>query len=767
MASVFDNYEIAQSRLVRPYQGSALGELRELGSEMQRRYDTAQLNMDNTEMIRRQVRTDPKSQGLLNESLQRVGSQLQGMSARPDKENLVRSSAILARDFGMEAREFMDNAQRIQQFNEEVDKNANLDGQTKDKLKNLEYALYQGMRRDPATGQLTNKFTPRFTPAKSIDSAEVVNKIIQGIQADKRGNVTRDIQGNYYVERGGSTERVTEEEVARIANNIINTDPEIQAYMRFQGQLAGAETSLNIDRLDQISNPELRDRVAEVARTRFVSPKEAVNAMAATSRARQIQEGIIEAAVGKAAFTRTESSNKIMGETEEAGRAAADMKEQFRMTFAAPASAIENELKGKTVSDLGSDIDSPTSDVNTQIQNAQAMLARTLGKDANGNYIYTQAERDAAKLNVQLANAAKAQRVAIRDKALDRAAQGLNYDNYQDYVNRGYSQFVNKEVRDRIGNQQVQLSNGTELSSDQLKQAIIQGRIHSVSAPTGSMVSTSFGMMPARGGGISDYRVTLPDGQEVTVDRRDFNKMHGLMTNVGKDPVGKELFKKANQVLKDSKDLAVGGTQTSLRKDEKETVQTQLSASPQSFKIIDLSTGKEVLDNDDLPKENLEVTGIDNSLTAGGTTTFYGRGTRTKDKDATVRNYALIPLPGSDAANAIGGRFKQEGIGLAKRDPETARRRFMAGEALTSGIWGAQLKNATTYQSFPLTNDFGTAIGSVVADPNRVNGQMTYYLIDRNGNESKRSFTNPEAAAAAIRSIIDDSNDKEAQSKPQ
>lgn len=762
MASIYDSYQIAQSQKARPYIGSTLPELRDLGNEMQRRYDTTTNNLDTMEMIRRQVIADPKSRTALEETLGSVNQSLQQYASRPDKENLVRPTTIMARDFASDAQVFMNNAKALQDYQEEIDKRTDVDRDTKEATKALAMMEYQGIKRDPATGKLLNRFTGAYTPPKSIDVPGLINKIGEGIKADAGGANVRQVSGDYYVEQGGEWKKVDGARVKKITEDIMAIDPEVRSYLNYQ-QMLSTKQDLYTNRItdiNSIQDPRLQKAVQSLMDTGLTA-RQAHAQLRGQAEVGNIVNKLTQATIGKFAFHEASTSNKIMGKTEDATERD---KEPLRFMVNAPSNMSTGELRGMNSSDLESRMKTTDQTIASQTEQLRNLI-RT-GAPAS----------DVAQASAQL-KSLQDQRTAassVLDNTRNEAAKQLGYKDYAEFQSKGMMEKVgskvdkletdargnvmglNAQVYDAQGNR----VSGAGLTKAQLKKALLdnQGEIVEYS-PSSSLTPEQ--------GNTDHWNIPLPGGGSVKLPLGSgFNKLNDLRGSVREAKV--EFEKKTNQLFKDSKNLNYTTHQINLVKDkETEDIQRLYAGDPNAFTVYDRK-GEKIVKQDDLP-QGINITSVNVVKNGNGSVSLqaYTEDPKTKEREY----YTVVPNTGNNIGSVLGARILKD----AKHMTSPADREDLTKAAVNmmGNDWDGILANQTEInQDMPIRNSFGSTLGYIRKERSQANPKtIVYRLYNANGQPAMRPGANGMlsdistseigAAANMVRGIIQNADQQQ------
>jgi len=243
--SLYDQYNLAESTAIPRYQGSAIPELEQVAGQAQQRYETAQNYMDATEQAMAQTQASTYDQQELQRLNEEKKSRLQDFAKRGDLENLWRDTMLEARDYANKSKYFTDNISRIQGWQGKIDKMVE-DGHLNPEDAKAFVAAgldgYKGLQPD-GTGKYTNQFTG---PAamRDVDIPKKLNEMLANAHPEVRGGeVKKDING-WYITNGTETKRLPMQEVMKIVNAGIDSDPEIMPWIRQQGKLAGYKAGI-------------------------------------------------------------------------------------------------------------------------------------------------------------------------------------------------------------------------------------------------------------------------------------------------------------------------------------------------------------------------------------------------------------------------------------------------------------------------------------------------------------------------------------------
>ena len=130
----YSNYNAVNSRTIRPYKGIPLPELMKVSEEMQRRYDVAQDQQDYVSRFLSSLDAMPEDKPELNKLREQFKGKLQTISARPDAENTLRETALLARDLPQAYAPFANKLKQYKEYEKSVMENGKLLPQTKEEI---------------------------------------------------------------------------------------------------------------------------------------------------------------------------------------------------------------------------------------------------------------------------------------------------------------------------------------------------------------------------------------------------------------------------------------------------------------------------------------------------------------------------------------------------------------------------------------------------------------------------------------------------------
>lgn len=245
MPALYDQYQLENSRLTRPFQGSTLNELIKVSDVFQQRYDATGAYVDALEDMTRNAKSLEQDKKLLQERTKEYKGLISEWSKRKDLENLTRDAARAAKQFGSEYGNFASNLKAASEYSENLDKlreSGKISKQRADALKEASMGLYSGMEYDKATGKYNNPFKG-IDAAPEIDDAEWVRKVASDIAETQGTFTTERPAGDYFIKSGSGYKYVTKEQVAKAVAAAYQLDPNIQSDYQQREQLARYKAS--------------------------------------------------------------------------------------------------------------------------------------------------------------------------------------------------------------------------------------------------------------------------------------------------------------------------------------------------------------------------------------------------------------------------------------------------------------------------------------------------------------------------------------------
>lgn len=321
MPTLYDNYQLANSNQVRQFQGSTLPEMIKVSDAMQQRYDASELGMEGLGAMMKNAKVLSKDQGLFNERSKEYQTMLDQWSKRQDLENLPKDIAKAGRGFAGEYKNFADNLQRAQQYQKELDDQVEkklISRQTADNLLAMSHDQYKGMQYDKASGKYQGQFSGA-SPAREVDLNEWVKKVAGDIAASKNGTLVESPQGDYFIKKGNSTERITKQQIDAAITSAMNNDLELQSDMKQRMGIASWRERRTLEDFDAPT----QKKIQEEADKQGVSAGTYLKNLAAINTGKDLEANLRNLGY-KYAYTKSESSFEYDGFTTQGHRKAND-----------------------------------------------------------------------------------------------------------------------------------------------------------------------------------------------------------------------------------------------------------------------------------------------------------------------------------------------------------------------------------------------------------------------------------------------------------
>lgn len=244
----YNQYQLSNSKQVKPFSGSVLPELTSVAGTIQERYDKA---LDQEDMLSRAVNMSQaapfsKDQQILSNLKQEFRTKIDSRAKTGNYEDMLRDTMLDARTFMDRYQPIAENSKRFEEYKGSLQQSvAKGDIKSPDKARRL-LALatqsYQGMTYDPATGQYDNKFQG-MTPVKDIDPTEKIDKWMKDVAPTVLGSETKYTDGVWMRYREGKWTTLKPDEIQRVITAGRQLDPEFNAWMSQEKQLAGVDYS--------------------------------------------------------------------------------------------------------------------------------------------------------------------------------------------------------------------------------------------------------------------------------------------------------------------------------------------------------------------------------------------------------------------------------------------------------------------------------------------------------------------------------------------
>lgn len=276
----YGQYNLSNSRQVKPFAGSVLPELTSVAGTLQERYDKA---LEQEDMLSRAVTMSQaapfsQDQQLLSGLKQEFKNRLMERSKRGDYENMLRDTMLDARSFVDRYQPIAENAKRFEDYKASLtDLVAKGTIKSPDKARRLlalSSQTYQGMAYDPVTGQYSNKFQG-VTPVKDIDPTEKVDKWMKDVAPTVLGSEVKYTDGVWMRYKEGKYTILTPQEINQVITAGRRLDPEFNAWMDQEKQLATTDVrNLTPQDVNQMQDGPIKQAIMQ-GMASGVSPTEA------------------------------------------------------------------------------------------------------------------------------------------------------------------------------------------------------------------------------------------------------------------------------------------------------------------------------------------------------------------------------------------------------------------------------------------------------------------------------------------------------------
>jgi hypothetical protein len=289
----YGSYSLSNSKQVKPFAGSVLPELTSVANTLQERYDTA-LNQE--DLLGRalgvaQAAPFTQDQKLLSDLKGEYRTRIKDRSKRGDYENMMRDTMLDAKSFVDRYQPIADNAKKLEDYKTSLQQSvAKGDIKSPDKarkLLELSKQSYPGLSYDPVTGQYANHFQG-LTAVKDIDPTEKVDKWMKDVAPTVLGTKTRYTDGVWMQEKEGKWTTLTPKEINQVITAGRRLDPEFNAWMDQEKQLAGVDYSgVTAESVKNMPDGPIKQAVM-TSMAQGSSPARAIGQIAGASREQDV-----------------------------------------------------------------------------------------------------------------------------------------------------------------------------------------------------------------------------------------------------------------------------------------------------------------------------------------------------------------------------------------------------------------------------------------------------------------------------------------------
>jgi len=274
MPILYDSYQLENSKLTKPYQGSTLNELIKVSDVMQDRYDASTIGIDQIDEFLKNVKALPQDTPLLKQRVAEYKNKIAEWSGRKDLENVTRDVYKAGKQLANEYKNFSDNMQRSAAYQKEIEDavqkgpaNGGISRTRADQLLRVSHTLYKGMKYNPEEG-----YQGQFTgvgAAPEVDHAEWIKKVVGDIAEKKGGSVHEGPAGDYFIKTGNTYERITKDMIDNAITAGFNLDERLQADFTQRANLSAFEYR-------NATYDDLPKELADEAKSKGLSPQEAM-----------------------------------------------------------------------------------------------------------------------------------------------------------------------------------------------------------------------------------------------------------------------------------------------------------------------------------------------------------------------------------------------------------------------------------------------------------------------------------------------------------
>jgi len=230
---LYDNYRLANSNRVKTYQGSAVPEMVAVSTEMQKRYDTSQDNMDYTGKYLSSLSSLTQDQDALNGVRKQYMDSLQQIGGRKDLENMTRETSMLAQqlpqDYAPFAQRMKTRAEEFKKIDEDDKKF--LTPESKQRWKNYIDASNGPIQKDPTNPMRYSGSYSSRPYAEEIDKTKFADEAMKDVAARSRGWSVEKIGNQWMRKDGGGWKKLETTEIDNIMDTAFAASEKWKAYM--------------------------------------------------------------------------------------------------------------------------------------------------------------------------------------------------------------------------------------------------------------------------------------------------------------------------------------------------------------------------------------------------------------------------------------------------------------------------------------------------------------------------------------------------------
>jgi hypothetical protein len=250
---LYDSFKQQNSTEIPKFQGSLVPDLINVSGQLQQTYDQSQNNIDYADRLLNSLGAHPNDKSQLSEWAKGIKSKLEELSARPDLENALRETTMMAKRVPDEYAGFAARIKDFQEYQDKLDKGVEaynkgekggISPETKRRL--LETALYQdaqagGIKKDATTGKYTGRFTG-IDFVNDLDTMKFADEAMANVKPGViKGEVVK-LGDQWVVKTGNTTRSLTKEEIDKIMGSAYETSGHWKQWVNQENFLKSYKT---------------------------------------------------------------------------------------------------------------------------------------------------------------------------------------------------------------------------------------------------------------------------------------------------------------------------------------------------------------------------------------------------------------------------------------------------------------------------------------------------------------------------------------------
>ena len=719
---LYDGYRLSNSNRVPEYQGSAVPEMVAVSAQLQKQYDTAQDRQDYAGQYLNSMTSLHQDAGEFNKVKGEITNKLSVLSKRPDLENAVRESTMLAQQLPQAYAPFAQRMKDVQEVQEGYNKRVVEGKLSPDQAKRFmeqDMIMDGGIKKDPATGKYNGRFVGQqnvddFDTRKAID--EIFDKTFPSTQGWTNEGPTAN--GQWMFKNGSTTKILSRDAVTKMTreglsqipgwNSHVKQEQDLSTYklnyrknplegINFDAVVGNKLGNSTKDKKGHVKQNYLPVTLKEEMELRMQEGEDSTNILKSVQGrmvGNNLMQGAIDYALSKYPRNDKETVSGITGANPY------EINERNKKPFA----GTPFEYEGAGI-DLGGNMPTDPKKVITSIETTTAQIADLTNTINSG----------------QLDNVQRSKAESKRD-LLTMAKSRLE----------SFNKTVGKEVETQMGYdytklQSLKTGNSPMVTKDGQKTTV--GELVTASENNGSYTNGNIDKTksyiktvdPSGGYGANAqaYLVT-PDGKEHELNKEDFTTMMGH-----KDQIAR-YQKKYNDIEENvTKDKALNFSVTpkviSLDEGTKTSINNALHTGNPGIVVMD-GTGK-ILEDNDIP-EGLTVNGITSEKIGDNhylDASVVSTDKKTQEKYKKTKFYVKFAGENSAAEDAANGMLKSN----------NPRIRATGEDILSNNYRNLLSDKLRDNQSVEVSVK---GYGKVTVDNSVINGLQSYRILDSSGN---------------------------------